>query len=327
MTDRRMLFVRDFVAYSGGHGKVFDWFRHIENHPDWTCSVWLTPRSRRTSDNPWVAAGIETLSDDRCPVEAFDALFLAGLDWNWAEPIQGQPVINLIQSMRHADSHDPRYPFLSRPAIRIAVSKEIARAITNVGCASSSVIVIPAAVDVPELQATAARARAVPGHSPILVDATKDIALGLEVTDLLRRAGVACNCLVEPLPREEYLRQLARATVAVVLPAMTEGFYLPALEAMAMGVPVVSCDAGGNREYLRPDVNALVAAREPQALANAAAMLADCKSLCGSLVGAGVATAARFDLPNERHLVHKMLDRILSIEDVPQPCHKSASSH
>ena len=329
MTRRRMLFVRDFQAYSGGHGKVFDWFEHVASHPGWSCALWLTPRSRRDDGNPWLAAGIEPLAGERCPAAGFDALFLAGLDWAWAEPAPGQPVINLIQHPRHADPGDPRFPFLRRPAIRVAVSAEVARAVTGAGCASPEVRVIPAAIDVSALRAQAARARAAPAHAQpqALVDATKDEALGRALAALLARDGVACECITAPVPRADYLHRLARAGVAVLLPAAREGFYLPALEAMAMRVPLVSCDAGGNREYLQPGVNALVAARDATALAAAAARLAADTGLREALAAAGAHTAARFDLPDERRRVHALLDRVPPILDTPTPCRMPTTSH
>ena len=325
MKRRRMLFVRDFQAYSGGHGKVFDWFGHVASHSDWSCALWLTPRSRHDAGNPWLAAGIEPLAGERCPTAGFDALFLAGLDWTWVEPSPGQPVINLIQGLRHADPCDPRFPFLRRLAIRVAVSAEVARAVTGVGCASPEVWVIPAAIDVPALraQARAAPARAQP-HA--FVDATKDVALGRVVAALLARAGVACEWIAAPVPRVDYLHRLAQAGVAVLLPAAHEGFYLPALEAMAMGVPVVSCDAGGNREYLQPDVNALVVARDAAALAAAAARLAADAGLREALVAAGALTAARFDLSDERCRVHALLDCVPPNPNAPTPCRTSATS-
>ena len=327
MTRRRMLFVRDFQMYSGGHGKVFDWFRHVGSHPGWSSALWLTPRSRRGVGNPWVDAGIEPLSGERCPVECFDALFLAGMDWEWVQPLPGQPVINLIQSLRHADALDPRFPYLRNPALRIAVSREIARLVTKVGCSPPQVEVVPAAIDVSALRAQALRARQVPGLPNAFVDGTKDVALGQAVANLLERNGVPCTCIVTPIPRHTYLGRLARATVAILLPAAREGFYLPAMEAMAMGVPVVTCDAGGNREYLRPGVNALVVAREATAMADAATNLIGDVRKRGSLVAAGARIAMQFDLPCEQRLAHAVLDRVPHYLDTFPPCPKSTTSH
>ena len=50
------------------------------------------------------------------------------------------------------------------------------------------------------------------------------------------------------------------------LPLEREGFYLPALEAMASGCLVVTLDCIGNRGFCRHDANCLVAEHDPESL-------------------------------------------------------------
>ena len=43
---------------------------------------------------------------------------------------------------------------------------------------------------------------------------------------------------------------MGRARVTVMAPNPKEGFYLPAVEAMAAGVPVIATDIAGNRDLV-----------------------------------------------------------------------------
>ena len=53
---------------------------------------------------------------------------------------------------------------------------------------------------------------------------------------------------------------MARARVTLYLPNRLEGFYIPALEGMALGTLVVCPDSVGNRSYCRDGENCLDAA-------------------------------------------------------------------
>ncbi len=80
-----------------------------------------------------------------------------------------------------------------------------------------------------------------------------------------------------PLPHQIYVRPSWGEFVALcdtcrvfVAASWWEGFGRPPLEAMACGVPVVTTDSGGVREYARHEVNCLLTPiRDPEALAEA----------------------------------------------------------
>ena len=93
--------------------------------------------------------------------------------------------------------------------------------------------------------------------------------LAASLSERLRRDGVEHDVLTRVLERGSFLAQLAETRVAVCLPHPTEGFYLPALEAMARGCVVVTLDAVGNRSFCRDGENCIVAGQDAERLARA----------------------------------------------------------
>lgn len=260
----RLLFHRDFTEYTGGHGKVWDYFRHARAL-GWDARVFLTERSLRDERNPWMAdAG--WIEPEWCPERA-DVLFLGGMDWAalpdpWLPP---RPVINLVQHVRHAWEGYPLRQYLRAPAHRICVSQPVADAIAATAEVNGAVTVIPAALDVPDLHiADVPQERA-----GVTIAGMKAPQLATQVALALQDAGIAVELLTDWLPRVDYLRRIAGADVAVTLPHAQEGFYLPALEAMALGTPVVMNDCIGSREYVRDGWNCLLAPADAPTIAAA----------------------------------------------------------
>ena len=79
----------------------------------------------------------------------------------------------------------------------------------------------------------------------------------------------------------------------LVQPSLHEGFGIPVLEAMTLGVPVVAADRGALPEVLG-DAGLLVGATDPDALAHTIARLLDDPSLARSLAARGIERARRF---------------------------------
>lgn len=248
---RTILFRRDFRHFTGGHLKVWDYFRHAGHAEGIRREIYLTPESDGVPGNPWLNLHPPPLPEWR-PADA-DILFLAGFDWVAVPTSIDLPVINLIQGLRHADPGDPLREFLSRPATRICVSAEVAQAIEATGRVNGPVHVIPNGIDV-----------GVPGPArpvrdiPVLIAGAKNAPVAAELAGRLRAAGIRTECLRDMVPRERFLGLLARATVVVTLPRRREGFFLPALEAMALGAIVVCPDCTGNRSFCRDGQTALV---------------------------------------------------------------------
>ena len=301
---RRLHFHRAFGGHTGGHGKVFDYFRHAMAHPRWEASVYFSEGAAHP-ENPWAKAGLP-LQDSWQPSTA-DALFLAGMDWRqWPEDRRERPVINLVQHVRHAEPGADVYPFLSRPAVRLCVASAVADAILATGRVRGPVQVIEAAIDLEDVPRPPTRS------TDLVVAALKQHTLGRRLAADWASEGWTVRLLDAPMPRREYLAAVADARIAVCLPNPTEGFYLPALEAMALGCAVVVPDCVGNRTYLEPDRNALVPAAEAGAIRDAVARLRD-PLRRGELAEAGVATAGRFGQARERAAFHRVLDALPSL--------------
>lgn len=297
---RRLLFRREFRGYQGGHGKVWDYYRHTADHPGWEPNIHFTANSV-LAGNPWHHAGAAGVVPAWSP-ERYDAVFLAGMDWlAWPRDREDMPVVNLIQHVRHALEGTDVNAFVARRAIRICVSDAVADALRACGV-RGPVLTIDAALDL------AAIAPSNPGsRGGILIGASKQPALGRELAAALQAHGKHVALLDAPLPRPEYLAALARADIAVLLPNPSEGFYLPALEAMALGCATVVPDCVGNRAYAQAGVNALVPGYTVEGLVAAVATLEDAP-LRERLREAGSTTAARFSQARERQAFHAVLD-------------------
>ena len=88
------------------------------------------------------------------------------------------------------------------------------------------------------------------------------------IVKLIRRLGIGRHVVFTGrISDEAFVSQYARATAAVV-PSVYEGFGLPAGEAMACGVPVISTTGGALPEVVG-DAGLLVPPADPQALARA----------------------------------------------------------
>lgn len=297
----KLLFYRDFQRYSGGHGKVRDYYDHTDAHPRWSAAVHLSPASVR-EHNPWFDRPARVESDWR--PDSASALLLGGMDWlAYPRDHPSLPVINLVQGVRHADPGDVRHAFLSRPAVRICVSAPVADAILGSGLVRGPVQVIEAGLSIP------VRDSGPLGRRGIVVDAVKQPRVGAALASRLSAAGHQVTLLEQRIARTVYLQLLAGSEIAVLLPGPSEGFYLPGLEAMALGCPAVVPDGGGNRAYLEPGTNALVPPMDAIALAAAVEQLHDV-GLRARLVAAGRLTASRFTLDRERAAFHRVLDEL-----------------
>ena len=167
----------------------------------------------------------------------------------------GVPRLRLVQDFRHL--FDPDAAARLRAAVDtrfVCVSSALASSLDELGV-GPRVTTVAAALDpdVTSIQAAPVRDR---GHG-VTILAYKAPDRGRRIARRLRHDGVRARVIERPVPRADLLRIVARSRVLVCLPYDHEGFYLPALEAMWCGTPVVCPDAFGNREYCVPRWNCL----------------------------------------------------------------------
>ena len=166
------------------------------------------------------------------------------------------PIINLVQGVRHADASQELRAFLHYRAVRICVSHEVADAIRNTGAVNGPVFTIPECIDLSSIQNIAGKEKKI----DILVNAVKHHELGMEIGKLLVGEGIRALVHMQQIPRPAFLELVAQAKIVVCLPLESEGFYLPALEAMAAGCIVICPDCIGNRSFCHAGVNCFMPA-------------------------------------------------------------------
>ena len=108
---------------------------------------------------------------------------------------------------------------------------------------------------------------------------------------LLNSLGIAGRVkFVSNISTEQMVRHYAEATIAIV-PSVYEGFGLPAGEAMACGVPVISTDGGALPEVVG-DAGVIVPARNVEAMVRAIADLLEDSARRAELAAKGRARMA-----------------------------------
>ena len=270
---RTVWFYRDYLRLAGGHVKHSHYFDHVLRMPGFAPRITFSAEpsnesQARERQRLWPAG--DGVAAERWEPKDRDVLFLAGVDWRYvnrsALDALSNPRINLVQGVRHARVDMEHYRFLSERAIRICVSREVADAITATGRTNGPVLTIPNGIDVAPFESNG-------DGSPVGFDERRrpvtiigykrpDLARGL--SDRLDEARIPHLLVSEFLDRSAFLALLGESRIVVCLPLEREGFYLPALEAMASGCLVVTLDCIGNRGFCRHEESCLIARHEPR---------------------------------------------------------------
>ena len=277
---RTIWFHRAFKAVTGGEIKHAHYFAHTRQMPAFAARIAFTggPLSealQRERRRLWPVGGIDGAAG--WTPAGRDVLFVAGTDWRYLSAMSldgtNHPRINLVQHVRHADADTELWSYLPRRAVRICVSTEVADAIAATGRPRGPIVAIPNGTDLPPWHwGTDASFPAWAGRpGPVAIVGYKRPELASALSTCLEGRGIRHDLLTRVQERGRFLELLAETRVAVCLPDPTEGFYLPALEAMASGCIVVTLDAVGNRSFCRDGENCIVAEPRAEALADAVA--------------------------------------------------------
>jgi len=309
----QMLFLRDYRGFSGGHLKYFQYLQHVIAHGRFHPVIHVTKESKQDELEQLLLEAVERVDlPHTC-----NAIFIAGQDWAVLDA-KGQqtatiPVINLIQGVRHADPTLPLHGYLSRHATRICVSAQVAEAILATGQVNGPVHVIENGVDLPELDAFRQEKR----NGKVLIAGLKDRPLAIATSEALSASRIPHEVLTTHMPRPDFLAHLANFDHAILLPLPVEGFFLPALEAMALGVSVVMPDCVGARTFAVNGESCVITDRDPHALARAAASLVSDRNRTDTLRSGGRDISRRSSLERERRQLFDILD-VLKIEVVAE---------
>ena len=271
---RNVWFHRHYERLTGGQLKHAHYYDHVARLPGFarrmTFSGPADDRLARERAELWPTAPGERANTWR-PGHR-DVLFLAGTDWRYHKAAGlddlDLPRINLIQGVRHAHTGTELHGYLDRRAVRICVSEEVADAIRGTGRVNGPIITNPNGTDCTPSEVDRGGTAGFDDRSEaITVVGYKRPDLAAALSRRLRELGIHHLTLDSFLSREAFLALLDRTQVAVCLPRAEEGFYLPALEAMAAGCTVVTLDCVGNRGFCHHDRNCLVTEADPTPLA------------------------------------------------------------
>lgn len=271
MMARRVLFYRYWDQYSGGTNggqlKVRDAFDHLKSSSRYNPCVFFDPRTI-WYDNPgnhWLDLKDQGLRN--WEINQDDILLLSGKDWAFLpEDFRCNPkvpIVNIAQP-RHVRLSDPRREYLQYPAIRIAKSS-IGKEILEHFPVNGPVFLIPDCID----HSLLPQANTRPTYK-VLIVGLKNKQIALELQAKLRyynfihpfRQIKFTVQLPPPLPtRIDFLHLLNNADIICFLPLPEsqgyEGFYLPALEAMALKKLVICPLVIGNRDFCIPNITCI----------------------------------------------------------------------
>lgn len=308
-----MLFPRDFketadgsLRTSGDHVKVRDYFEHAMAHSELDPYFYLTPRSRTDDSDVWDGVPPDRIVRELEP-DAYDLFFVTGKEWKLLpKDISGQKLIQYVQSIRQCLPEHKLFKYFKRRAHRICTSEEVAEA-TGPHIEGEPVVIsngIPL-----DTFRTGDRV-----ERSVLIWGRKHPEAAEGMRRALEKRGFAVELLIDYVPRRDFARRLASCEFVITLPARTEGFFLPALEAMASGAAVVCADARGNRAFCIEGETCLMPPR-----GNIAAHVAAVERYAEDPVFTervrkrGVDMAQQFSLERERAAFHRFIDeRVLA---------------
>ncbi|OAV44834.1 glycosyltransferase [Lewinella sp. 4G2] len=319
----RVLFYRDLRSLNsgsnGGNLKVRDAFDYFRESDLWNPKVCFSPETKWFPERPNLWTDLRDEGIPRLDPQPGDLLFFSGRDWLALPAAERRkppvPVLNIAQP-RHVRPEDGRREFLAHPALRIAKSAHGASILSEHGV-NGPLVTIPDAIDLGALPQ-------VPKQKDIdiLILGLKQPTFGKQVYEGLSAwneemgLGLRLHLQLPPkLPtRNDFLELLARAKVVACIPLELErggeGFYLPALEAMALQTLVVCPHSVGNLGHCIDGVNCIVPPFTPEGLIRGVKQMWEADSTWQqALRTAGRETAEAHDRPAEKRALLELADQ------------------
>ena len=242
-----ILFANQSSRPSGGVLKLRHYFEHALSLFPQTTKIYMP------EDTPWTPCNL--FAPHRNSVihnidwQTVSVMVISG--WGWERFVPGNfhaappfQVIYLVQSFNKFRPQDSRFSGFANPAIRICVSEPLSTKLQNLGIANGPVHTIPVGIDVDQLQITGEISAG--RDTDVLIIGLKNPQIGKLIAEEAKPLGIRVRLLTELLSREDFLQQIAHARIVICLPAAIEGFYLPALEAMALDSLVIVPQVIGN---------------------------------------------------------------------------------
>lgn len=315
MEKAQVLFFRRLInpkaGSNGGNLKLRDCYNHIAHSKVYKPAIYFHPDTVWPSElagNHWADLRPNALKSWN--IGPNNLLFFSGHDWQSLSPAQRErppvPVINIVQP-RHTRKQDKRRQFLQHPAIRIAKSEHGASILRKHGV-NGPLFVVPDAIDLKALPKIPAEK-----DIDILIPGLKQPAFAQQLYNQLdawnKKQQLQLNIHLQLPPklpeRMDFLRLVARAKLIACVPLEAargaEGFYLPALEAMALNTLVVCPHAVGNVDHCLDGINCIVPEFSVAAIAKATQKLWFMpKAQQDKLIAGGQQTAQQHCIENER---------------------------
>jgi len=301
-----ILFLTSFFHFSGGQVKVRDYFRHCLEHPRLDPYLYFTPKFHEQYAGADVWRDIpETRIVREVELERYPVLFVTAKDWKYLPkhvPLDGKAVINFHQSLNEAQPGSRTFRYLAKPAARICTSAEVYAAVAP--HMNGVAAVVPPGIPLDLFGQEGARR---PGS--VLIWGSKNPERAQRLHDTLAERGHDVTLRLAHASREEFAALLREHDCFVGCTLSMEGFYLPALEAMASGCAVICDDAAGNRAFCIDGETCLLLQRDDLEghVAAVERLLGD-SDLRERLRRQGREVAARYSLEDERVRFYRFLD-------------------
>ena len=320
---KHVLFYRRFrqpdAGTNGGNLKLRDCYNHFEVAEDWEPRIYFSQDSIWSSDTPNLWTDLRPNALPEFKPEHASLLFFSGHDWLSLPPEMRAnppaPILNIVQP-RHVRKEDKRRVFLQHPAIRIAKSEHGASILRKHGV-NGPLYVIPDTIDlsvlpsVPEIKDIDVF---IPGLKQ--PDFAREVYKKLIAWNETEELGLNIHLQLPPklATRGAFLELVGRSKIMACIPLDLkrggEGFYLPALEAMALQALVVCPHAIGNVDHCLDGINCLVPEFTVDGLVEGVkkmhGLTAD-KHL--AFTRAGQETAEKHDLAHERKAILDLASR------------------